>query len=92
MITNFLIEVFKKKGLIYSEHENWVGKTYIFETKVKDPVYGTVATTKTISYEPTDIAKEVLIESTQIELLSTIIQYGKDSMISALLKRLEKLN
>lgn len=92
MVSDFLKNTFKKKGLVYSEIESWEGKIYTFEARVKDPVYGTIAFTKTSDVEPTDVEKADVIESTQSELLANVLEYGKENMISNLLKRLERMN
>lgn len=92
MVSDFLIKTFKKKGLIYSETEIWEGKTYTFEARVKDPVYGTIAYTKTTDIDPTDAEKKDAIQCTQSELLANVLEYGKENMINSLLKRLERMN
>jgi hypothetical protein len=92
MVSNFLIKTFKKKGLIYSETESWEGKTYTFEARLKDPVYGTIAFTKTTDLEPTEASRKEIALDTQTELLANVLEYGKENMISNLLKRLERMN
>jgi hypothetical protein len=86
-----LKDAFKRKGYVYSEQVTVEEDGHVaFEVSVRDKVYGPIVKVKTRTFGIHKI--DDLMYETRCELLTQILEFGKDNMTTSLLKRLEKYN